>query len=231
MSLLRLLQLASPALPLGAYSYSEGLETLVEGGKIANATDLAHWLEQELSCGAIRLEAALTIRSYRCILDRDVQGISYWNAWSSAAKETEELRNQSWQMGSTLLRLLADLQKNQPKGNSSLPEINSLVLTLARQCNYAIAFGIGAAYWQIEPESAVLGYLHSWAANLISVGVKLIPLGQTTGQILLMQLDRLLLDTAKEILLLEDDELASCSWGLGLASMAHATQYSRLFRS
>jgi urease accessory protein len=231
MSLLRLLQLASPALPLGAYSYSEGLETLVEWGEIANSTDLAQWLEQELSYGAIRLEVALAIRSYRCILHQDVQGISYWNAWSSAAKETEELRNQSWQMGSTLLRLLIDLQTTQSKSNSGLPEINSLALALARQCNYAIAFGIGAAYWQIEPESAVLGYLHSWAANLISVGVKLIPLGQTVGQTLLLQLDRLLLDKAKEIILLEDDELASCSWGLGLASMAHATQYSRLFRS
>jgi urease accessory protein len=231
MSLLRLLQLASPALPLGAYSYSEGLETLVEWGKIANSTDLADWLEQELSYGTIRLEAALMVRSYRCILHQDMQSISYWNAWSSAAKETEELRNQSWQMGSTLLRLLVDLQTNQAKDNSALPEINSLALALARQCNYAIAFGIGAAYWQIEPESAVLGYLNSWAANLISVGVKLIPLGQTTGQTLLLQLDRLLLDKAKEIILLEDDELASCSWGLGLASMAHATQYSRLFRS
>lgn len=231
MSLLRLLQLASPALPLGAYSYSEGLETLVEGGKIADSIHLAHWLEQELSYGAIRLEAAFMIRSYRCILHRDIQGTNYWNAWSSAAKETEELRNQSWQMGSTLLRLLVDLQTTQLKDNSTLPEISSLTLALGRQCNYAIAFGIGAAYWQIEPEIAALGFLHSWAANLISVGVKLIPLGQTTGQILLLQLDRLLLDTAKKILLLKDDELASCSWGLGLASMAHATQYSRLFRS
>jgi urease accessory protein len=229
MSLLRLLQLASPALPLGAYSYSEGLETLVEEKKIADSNDLAYWLEQELSYGAIRQEAALMIRSARCMMQQDVQKISYWNAWSSAVKETEELRNQSWQMGSTLLRLLADLQTTQNQSNAVLPEINSLALTLGRQCNYAIAFGIGAAYWQIEPESALLGFLHSWAANLISAGVKLIPLGQTRGQILLLQLDQLLLATAKEILLLEDDELASCSWGL--ASMAHATQYSRLFRS
>jgi urease accessory protein len=98
-------------------------------------------------------------------------------------------------------------------------------------CNFAIGFGIAAASWQIEEEAAVLGYLYSWAANLASAGVKLIPLGQTAGQQLLLDLRSQISCTAREVLQLEDDDLGSCSWGLGLASMAHETQYTRLFRS
>jgi urease accessory protein len=93
--LLCLLQLASPALPVGAYSYSEGLETLVENGTIKDLVTLQHWLEAELRYGAIRLEGAVMMRAYQSVKISDLKGLSYWNSWLSAARETEELRASS----------------------------------------------------------------------------------------------------------------------------------------
>jgi len=231
--LLNLLQLASPALPVGAYSYSDGLETLVEQGVIHNQNSLEYWLNQELIYGAIRLEAAVMLRSYRCVVDQDLGKIGYWNAWLTASKETLELRQQSWQMGNSLLKLLVSLSSsNKPEENPALVlGLEAWVDAVGQRCNYAIAFGICAATWQIEAKNALLGYLQSWATNLISVGVKLIPLGQTTGQQILFNFQNQLVQATEDILTLNDDDLMACSWGLALASMTHETQYSRLFRS
>ncbi len=237
--ILKLLQLSSSTLPLGAYSYSEGLETAIDSDLIKHDTrtdgkrdrDLLEWLTQELHYGAIRIESALMLRSYRCLIAGDLEGLREWNQWGSAAKETSELRQQSWQMGNTLTRLLLELDKVRSYPANSNLDLATAVKKVGKPCNYAIAFGIGAAYWQIEEYTAILGYLHSWATNLINVGVKLIPLGQTKGQQLLWELHPDIESTATAILKLKDDDLYSCSWGLGLASMMHETQYSRLFRS
>ena len=227
--ILCLLQLASSALPVGAYSYSEGLETLVETSTIKDKQSLKHWLEQELGYGAIRLEAAVMVRAYQSAKIGDTAALGYWNKWLSAARETEELRSSSWQMGRSLIRLLLDLQPLEIEKNLSL---QSLADGVGLPCNFAIAFGIAAAHWEIEaPSSALLGYLHSWATNLIIAGVKLIPLGQTVGQQLLNELHPNISSATQEILALGDDDLSSCGWGLSLASMAHETQYTRLFRS
>ncbi|MFH7025987.1 MAG: urease accessory protein UreF [Heteroscytonema crispum UTEX LB 1556] len=220
-NLLCLLQLASPALPVGAYSYSEGLETLIENGIIDNYKSLRHWLEAELRYGAIRLEVAVMVRAYNAAFLGDLEGLSSWNAWLSAARETEELRNSSWQMGRSLIQLLGKLQ----------PKIIPLADAVGNPCNYAIAFGIAVAHWDINIKAGLLGYLHSWATNLITAGVKLIPLGQTAGQQLLLDLQSLLNNAMEEAIALEDDNLSCCSWGLSLASMQHETQYTRLFRS
>lgn len=226
--LLCLLQLASPTLPVGAYSYSEGIESLVEGGTIATAGDLRHWLHQELTHGAIRLEAAVMVRSYRATAARDVEALVRWNHWLSASRETEELRQQSWQMGHSLLRLFMANHPDEIEATFGLEQLEHLQ---TQPCNFAIAYGLVAAHWHIPLQPALLGYLHSWVTNLIGAGVKLIPLGQTSGQHLLFQLHAVLENVADEILSLEDEDLDSCGWGLALASMAHETQYSRLFRS
>lgn len=227
-TLQRLLQLSSSTLPVGAYSYSEGIEWLVEAGTIQTANHLQEWLLQELAYGAIRTEAAIMVRGYQAMTNHDFQALQAWNAWLSAARETEELRLQSVQMGRSLLRLCLDLQVHvgmEPERIDSLQQFQQ------GGCNFAIAFGITATLWQIPLESAVLGYLHSWATNLIGAGIKLIPLGQTSGQNLLFQLQTQLEAATQNILTLQDHELSSCGWGLALASMAHEAQYSRLFRS
>lgn len=220
-SLLRLLQLVSPALPIGAYTYSEGLETLVDWGKVSDRTSLEHWLTQELHYGAIRLEAALMTRAFNSVETGDLNALGYWNQWLSAARETEELRRQSWQMGYSLLKLAQDLDA----------EVVPFVKACGNPCNLAIAFGVVAAYWEIDLLSATLGYLHSWTTNLVNAGVKLIPLGQTVGQQILLNFHPILDGVAQEVLTLQDDEIDSCGWGLAIASMAHEVQYTRLFRS
>lgn len=220
-ALLKLLQLASLPLPVGAYSYSEGIETLIDNGTIANEQSLLHWLQQELRYGATRLEAAVTIRAYNSAMLGNVAALCYWNNWLSATRETEELRHQSWQMGQSLMRLLVELQ----------PQLACVINSVGSPCNFATAFGITASSWEIVLPAATLGYLHSWTTNLIGASVKLIPLGQTVGQQLLNGLNPHLFNATEEVLALEDDDLNCCSWGLSLASMAHETQYTRLFRS
>lgn len=216
-ALLRLLQLVSPALPVGAYSYSEGMETLVQAGKITDLLTLEHWLQQELRYGAIRLEANVVAQAHQAACLGDRATLSDWNQWLSAFREMEELREQSWQMGRSLTRLLQQIQ----------PETGPLIESCGAPCNFAIPFAIAAAHWQIDAQTATLGYLHSWASNLVNAGVRLIPLGQTLGQQLLLNLYPQLEATAGS----EPDELWSCGWGAAIASMTHETLYSRLFRS
>ena len=223
--LLGLMQLVSPALPIGAYSYSEGLEALVSEKILTNAPEVLAWLHQVLKYGAIPMEAGVMLRVYDCAQGQDWPRILAWNQWLSAIRETEELRQQSWQMGRSLLKLAQAL------GESSGEQWQEQWQTLAQTCNFAVAYGLVAQDWQLERQSVLLGYLHSWVANLISAAVRLIPLGQTQGQQLLWQLRSDLLEAAEMIQDLEDDQLQCCSWGSALASMAHETQYSRLFRS
>jgi urease accessory protein len=220
-ALLSLLQLVSPALPVGAYTYSEGLETLIQAQQIQTATQLEQWLSQELRYGAIRVEAAILVRAYQAVINSDFEQLNYWNQWSSALRDTTELRDQSWQMGRSLARLLQDLE----------PQTQRWLTEIAEPSNFVISFALAAAYWQIEMSATVLGYLQSWAANLVNAGVRLIPLGQTQGQRLLLNLQLQLTQTSQQVLELSDDQLECCSWGLSLASMNHEILYSRLFRS
>ncbi len=218
---LRLQQLASPVLPVGAYSYSEGLEQLVESGTIASAPTLQSWLEAELTHGSMTIDAAILCRAYRAVQQTDHTQLQYWNNWWSAARETHELRQQSWQMGRSLLRLLRSLD----------PTITPWFAPLAPEVNWAIGFGIAAAHWEIDLQATVLAYLQSWAGNAIGAGVKLIPLGQTAGQQLLVDLAPTLMGVSDRVMALGDADLCSCSWGLALASSQHEMQEVRLFQS
>ena len=219
--LLALLQLTSPALPIGAYSYSEGLETLVDQSLITSAAELQTWLTESLTTGSIGIEAAIVIRAYRAWTTGDQSQVIYWNHWLSATRETAELQQQNWQMGRSLLKLLRDLYPDHDWSGWAMTE----------NWNIAIVFALAAGLAEIDEYTAVLGYLHSWASNLVSAGVKLIPLGQTAGQKLMLQMAEVITISADRSLTLPDDQLFSCSWGLAIASMTHETQYSRLFRS
>lgn len=220
-ALLRLQQLASPVLPVGAYSYSEGLELLVENGTITTAAALRHWLEQELQVGSLTIDGAMLCRAYRAIQQQDEAQLTYWNNWWSAARETEELRRQSWQMGRSLVRLLRSLDES----------MHPWLEVLAEPANWALVFGAAAAHWQIDLQAALLAYLQGWAGNMIGAGVKLIPLGQTAGQQLLLDLTPVIVETAARVMMLPDEDLCSCSWGVALASSQHEMQQVRLFQS
>lgn len=215
-----LLQFASPSLPVGAYCYSDGLETLVSDGVIDDASKLENYLRVELKHGAIRIDVGVMVRGYMALKEGNYQKFQYWNEWLSATRESVEIRNSSWQMGRSLLKLLGELEAKKV----GLPDIEL-------PCNYAIAFAVASHLWQIPLSAAVLAYLHAWLSNLITAGIKLIPLGQTAGQQILVNLQPTLTQVSQEIITSHDDDLAACSWGFALASMQHETLYTRLFRS
>lgn len=219
-ALLRLLQLASPALPVGAYSYSEGLETLILQG-MATPEAVLQWLEQELALGLVRVEAAYIHRLHGLVQAGQWPQIAEDNRWLSALRDSEESRNQSWATGRALVRLTQDLH----------PELIPNLKHLDHPCNFVVGFAILAAHWEISASATVLGYLQSWAANLITAAVKLVPLGQTQGQRLLLDLAPTLEITATQSASLHPNDLALGGWGASLASMQHEALYSRLFRS
>ncbi len=219
--LLGLLQLASPSLPVGAYSYSEGLEYAVYAGAVKDVVDLRGWIEDGLLAGTAKLEAAVLARVYRERRHGDRKLVAHWDAWLTVTRESEELRAQSHDMGRALLRLLRDLEPGLPDADRFL----------ARPCNFATAFALAGVHWTIPCEQAVMGYLQSAAANLVGAGVKLIPLGQTAGQQLLWDLHATIVQATHAALTVSDEDLGVGNWGLALASMAHETQYTRLFRS
>ncbi len=220
-SLLRLLQLASPSLPVGAYSYSEGLEYAVHTDQVKDAPMLRAWLEDGLHYGSALLDAAVVCRVYEARQRGDGAAVLQWNSWLTASRESEELRQQSHDMGHALLRLLRDLKPSVPDGVSWQDE----------PCNFATAYALAATHWNIPCSDAVTGYLQGWVANLVGAGVKLIPLGQTAGQQMMWDLQTAISSAAISAITVTDDELGVGGWGMVLASMAHETQYTRLFRS
>lgn len=220
-ALLALLQLAGASLPVGAFAYSEGLESLVDSGRVHDAETLTAWLRGAMQHGAVRLETALMRRIFLAAEAHDFAELARRNAWLSATKETEELRTQSHQMGRSLAQLLTRLS----------PEAQPAIAALGEPVNFACAFGVGAWAWEIDPDSAAMGYLQAWATNAVTVGVKAIPLGQTVGQQILRGLAAEILACSRAIAAWPEAEWGTCGWGLSLASMVHETQYSRLYRS
>ncbi len=206
---------------MGAYSYSEGLEALVNGGQLPTGEALRGWLVQQLRHGSIRIDGAVLLRAYAAAQREDHSQVNHWNQWLGAMRETTELRQSSQQMGRSLLKLFAEIAPDSP----------DWLAVLNDPCQWAIAFALAASQWQIPPDLTLLAYLQTWATHSLNAGVKLIPLGQTEGQQLLHSLGAELSQAREAITQLEDQDLDSCGWGLAIASMAHETQYTRLFRS
>ncbi|MDX2255182.1 MAG: urease accessory protein UreF [Pseudanabaenaceae cyanobacterium bins.39] len=233
LSLLRLMQLTSPMLPVGAYSYSEGIEYLCDRGIIHDEQTLTNWLSRELQTGFIKTEAAIAMQAYRSANIHDLARLQYWNAWLSATRESEEMRLASWQMGQSLIKLWQSLDQGDQNFMQLLPTTRDNAD--GQGCNYAIAFGIVAASWAIVPDLIAYGYLYSWLSNLVSAAVRAVPLGQTLGQKVIFQLGDQILQTATSVMGYSDqdmrDQLEWCGWGASLACANHETQYSRLFRS
>lgn len=234
--LVRLLQLTSPALPVGAYSYSEGIEYLCSNGTIQTELDLCSWLKNEMSFGFITNEAAIAIRAHQAMMSADIASLNYWNNWLSATRESEEVRLASWQMGQSLMKLwwqLPDSQADQFAIRKSISEFLPTAKENAqgKGCNYAIAFGIVAASLGIDVSNTTVGYIYSWLSNLVSAAVRSVPFGQTTGQQVVFRLSTDILSSSQLALKRLDNELEWCGWGASLACANHETQYSRLFRS
>ena len=202
-NLARLLQLASPTLPIGAYSYSQGLEAAIEAGVVTDAASAERWIGDVLELSVARMELAVL----RAQLEEPTQAI---NDRFLASRETAELRAETLQMGQSLARLLAELGVKVQVQEPALPT----------------AFACAARAWSIAPHDALVGYLWSWLENQVMAVVKAVPLGQTAGQKILLVLGSRLEEIADR-----EPQWTNLAPGLAFLSARHETQYSRLFRS
>jgi urease accessory protein len=208
MNLARLLQLASPALPVGAYSYSGGLEAAVEEGVVRDAASAERWIGDVLEFSMARMEAP--------VLFRMMSDAKTWNETFLASRETAELRAETVQMGYSLNRLFRDL------GLGEAP---------VEEPSFPAAYAYAAARWKIEPEAALQAYLWAWLENQVMAAMKAVPLGQTDGQRMLLSLGDRIESLVKKSMQMKDEDLGNFAPGLALLSSRHETQYSRLFRS
>ncbi|GHU26978.1 urease accessory protein UreF [Betaproteobacteria bacterium] len=224
LALVRLLQLASPALPVGAYTYSQGLEWAVESGRIHDEESAGRWIGDLLLLVAGRFEAPLLACLMRCWKENGFDEISRLNADFLASRESAELRAESLQMGFSLLRLLAVLD------DPALTALNDRLAGLP-EVAFPVVWAGCAVAWGIDPETGVCGYLWSWAENQVMAAIKAVPLGQAAGQRLLAALGERLPAVAREALRLPEDQWANLSPTFALCCARHETQYSRLFRS
>jgi urease accessory protein len=221
LSLARLLQLASPTLPVGAYSYSQGLEAAIEAGIVTDADNAGRWIADVLAFAVARMEAPVLLRLCRAWSAQDAAALQHWNALFLASRETAELRAETVQMGYSMMRLLDALAVGQP----------AEVFTAEAEPAFPTAFARAVAAWQIDPQQALVAYLWAWVENQVMAAVKAVPLGQTDGQRLLLALGASIGEAAAEAAQLADDALGNFAPGLALLSARHETQYSRLFRS
>ncbi len=213
---LKLLQLVSPALPVGAFSYSEGLEVLVQEGRLADAAAVAAWLEAELVRGAVRLEAAALPLLGQALVERNLSGLRELEGWLLAQREAPELRAQQRQMGRSLGQLLAEL---------------GWPLPVPPAITWPVAFAWAGLCFEIPGPALVEAYLYGWAANQLSAAVRLVPLGPTEGQRLQLVLAPRIAAEAQLLAARDPRSLWSGGVGAGLAQLRHAELYSRLFRS
>ncbi len=222
-SLLHLLQLASPSLPVGAYSYSQGLETAMVRGFVHDERSARVWIVDMLDGVVARFEAPLTWRLIQAFEARDVDAVADWTAMFLAARDSAEFRAETVQMGYSLTKLISELT----------PDETALLTLLQQQPEIPFPTALAAATvaLQIPAESALLGMLFSWAENQVLACVKSVPLGQVSGQRLLLSLTEAIAVAAVTARTLADDELSNWSPGLSLLSMQHEVQYSRLYRS
>ena len=222
-SLLHLLQLASPSLPVGAYSYSQGLETAMASGFVHDEQSARAWIVDMLNEIVARFEAPLTWRLIQAFEARDADAVADWTAKFLASRDSAEFRAETVQMGYSLAKLLGELA----------PDDKVLLTLLQQQAEIPFPTALAAATvaLRVPAESALLGMLFSWAENQVLACVKSVPLGQVSGQRLLLSLTEAIEAAAVTARTLADDELSNWSPGLSLLSMQHEVQYSRLYRS
>ena len=223
--LIRLLQLASPALPVGAYTYSQGLEWAVESGAVRDEAGAVRWIGDLLDWNLARFEAPLLAELMRAWDAGDDTQVAALNADFLASRETAELRAETVQMGYSLVRLLADLD-----AFASLPGWRTRLLALDEP-SFPTAWAAAAAAWAIPTDMALPAYLWAWLENQVMAAVKAVPLGQSAGQRLLAMLGARIPALAAEAACLPADQWSNFTPGLALASSRHETQYTRLFRS
>jgi urease accessory protein len=221
--LLQLLWLASPMLPVGGFSYSEGLEAAIEAGAVHDETTTHAWLLDQLHLALGRSELPLLAQAMAAWRAHDGARIAELNEWALATRETAELRRQAEQMGRSMLDWLRQRAADDPR-----------IATLARLAPapaWPLAFALAAARSGADPRDAMLAFGFGWAENMVQAALKAAPLGQSAGQRVLAQLAAALPAVVEAALAMPDGERQALMPMLAILSSQHETQYSRLFRS
>ncbi|MCK5811225.1 MAG: urease accessory protein UreF [Cocleimonas sp.] len=220
LQLLKLLQLSSPTLPVGAFAYSQGLESAVESGLLTNAETTQQWMEDNLRYSLQQTDVPIFVRLYQAWSDHNMQQVTQWNQMLRAQRETKELRNEDHQLGISLARLLFDLGLDEAE-----------VWKRQEATCFLTLFTLAAVKWGINCEEACSGYLWSWLDNQIAAAIKLVPLGQTDGQKILSTSLQIIPDVVSAGLAIKTENIGASLPMLAILSAQHETQYSRLFRS
>ncbi|MCY7307683.1 MAG: urease accessory protein UreF [Rhodoferax sp.] len=222
-SLLQLIWLASPALPIGGFSYSEGLEAAVDRAGVDAQDSVQAWLRDQLQLSLERSDLAVLAKAVPAWRANDLAEIDALNGWTLQTRESSELRLQTEQMG----RSLMDWLRNQHPDDTAL-------LARSRHCaspSYPVAFALAASLSLASTHDCLLSYAFGWAENMVQAAVKSVPLGQSAGQRILAALSADIPAVVARALRKSDCERQAFSPMLAILSAQHETQYSRLFRS
>lgn len=218
-----LLRLASPQLPIGGYSYSQGLEMAVDNGRVNDPDSARRWISDQLLLNLARFEAPLLLAHCTAAAEDNWAELLQRCEEHRASRETRELHQESRQMGYSLQQLL-----------NGLPELDAparAFLAQRSEPHLALGWALAARAWHISPDDALAAWLWSWLENQLAVLMKTLPLGQQAAQRLTSQLLPLLQQAQQSASRLNPDHYGSAAFGLSLACMGHERQYSRLFRS
>jgi len=222
-ALLQLMQLASPALPVGGFSYSEGLEAAVEAGLVRDEAQAGDWLVDQLRLSLERADLPVLAQALPAWQAHDLPRIAELNDWVQLTRESAELRQQTQQMG----RSLAEWLKNRPAPDARVAQLAALRPAPA----WPVAFALAAAQAGAPARDALLAFGFGWAENMVQAAMRSVPLGQSAAQRMLARLIDALPDAAQRAAALADDQRQAFTPMLAILSAQHETQYSRLFRS
>ena len=214
--------LASPALPIGGFSYSECLESSVDAGFVATESEASEWLVDQLQLSLARSELAVLAQAIPAWRVQDHGRIATLNAWVLKTRESAELRAQTEQMGRSLLEWLR---------NHTTASAEQIQILAALQPTYPLAFALAAGSTTAPLRDCLLAFAFGWAENMMQAAVKAVPLGQSAGQRMLAMLAAEIPVAVAHALHVEDNERQAFAPMLAILSAQHETQYSRLFRS
>ncbi len=218
LALLRLLQLVSPSFPVGAFAYSQGLESAINNGWVHDMTSSEQWLVGLLKHTLATLEVPIIQRSMRAWAAGNLAGIAELSCLQLACREARELQEEDLQLGRAMLRALSNLGVERAADAPA-------------DTTYAVAFGLGATHFEIDEQQATSGFLYAWCDNQVIAASRLIPLGQNQAQRVLASCLQHIPGAVARGLQLDDDDIGLTAPGLGMAAAQHETQYARLFRS
>jgi len=215
---MRLFQLVSPALPVGGFSFSHGLEYAVEAGWVKTEEEVSQWVATVMRESLGRVDLPILFRAINALQQNDVTTFSYWNDYCLANRESAEFYLADTEMGKALLRLLKQLH----------PADNHLI---DGDVSFVLAFAVAAQRWGITQDDAMAGFLWSWLENQVTAATKIVPFGQSVAQRMLWQLSEAVNPILLKATKLRDQQLGGGLPRLAIASALHETQYTRLYRS